>query len=354
MLAQHILVQYIRKKSLKWSSLVNHPDYPTLFINDDHVAKLATWPSAIEALNEAYKQPISAAMVPPRTMARGEGFWLRSLCAVSPSKQYMGCKLIAASPKNKKASYLISLFDQDTMRLAAIVDGNRITDIRTAASSAVAVDAIATSEQLEVAVLGSSALARSHLHALNVIDRIGKIRVYSPTAANREKLAQEFSALYGLDIQAVDSPEEAVKHANVVVCASRSRDGGPVFNAAWLEAGMTIVSVSSTLPEQREIDVETMKQASLIVADMPEEVLHETGDALVAIEAGCDVAAKTVSLASVVSGQVQVRQNPTDIVIYKSVGSALQDIVTAEMLLRNAKSSGLYQEMQESIVTIDR
>ena len=322
---------------------MNHAHHPTLFINDDHVAELATWPSAIEALSEAYKQPISAAMVPPRTMARGEGFWLRSLCAVSPSKQYMGCKLIAASPKNKKASYL-----------AALIDGNRITDIRTAASSAVAVNALAAADKLDIAVLGSSALARSHLHALNATDRIAKVRVFSPTQANREKFAQEFHAQYGLDIQAVATAEEAVKGCNVVICASRSRDGGPVFDAAWLEPGMTVVSVSSTLPEQRELDVETMKQASLIVADMPEEVIHETGDALVAQQEGCDVAAKTVSLSDVMSGKVKVRNTPDEIVIYKSVGSALQDIVTAEMLLRNAKTADLYQEMSDSIVTIDR
>lgn len=333
---------------------MNQAHHPTLFINDDHVAELATWSSAIEALRQAYSQPISHAMVPPRTMARGDGFWLRSLCAVSPSKEYMGCKLIAASPKNKKASYLISLFDQETMRLAALIDGNRITDIRTAASSAVAVTALANQEQLNVAILGSSALARGHLHALYATGRVNTVKVFSPTATNREKFAQDFKTQYQLNVEAVESAEQAVVGANVVICASRSRDGGPVFDAEWLEAGMTVVSVSSTLPEQRELDVATMKQAHLIVADMPEEVVHETGDALVAAQEGCDVLAKTVSLADVMSGNVQVRQHPADIVIYKSVGSALQDIVTAEMLLRQAKSNALYQEMNDSIVTIDR
>ena len=333
---------------------MNHAHHPTLFINDDHVAELATWSNAIEALSHAYSQPISTAMVPPRTMARGEGFWLRSLCAVSPSKEYMGCKLIAASPKNKKASYLISLFDQDTMRLAALIDGNRITDIRTAASSAVAVNALANTQQFEVAILGSSALARSHLHALYATGRIAKVRVFSPTQQNREKFAQQFQAQYGLDITAVDSAQEAVQGSQVVICASRSRDGGAVFEAQWLAPGMTVVSVSSTLPEQRELDVETMQRANLIVADMPEEVIHETGDALVAAQSGCDVAAKTVSLSDVMSGKIQARQHADDIVIYKSVGSALQDIVTAEMLLRQAKQSALYQEMADSIVTIDR
>lgn len=333
---------------------MNNSHHTTIFINDENVGRLANWSDVITALTDAYAQPMTATMVPPRTMARGDGFWLRSLCAVSPSKEYMGCKLIAASPKNKKASYLISLFDQETMRLAALIDGNRITDIRTAASSAVAVNALAAQDKLDIAIIGSGAVARGHLHALNATGRVQRVRVFSPTQANREKFAETFQNLYGLDILAVASAEEAVAGANVVICASRSKDESPVFNAAWLELGMTIVSVSSTLPEQRELDVETMQRATLIVADMPEEVLHETGDALAVQAIGDDIASKTVSLADVVSNNITARKNPEDILIYKSVGSALQDIVTAEMLLRNAKLESLFQDMPESIVTIDR
>lgn len=333
---------------------MNNSHHTTIFINDENVGRLANWSDVITALTDAYAQPMTATMVPPRTMARGEGFWLRSLCAVSPSKEYMGCKLIAASPKNKKASYLISLFDQETMRLAALIDGNRITDIRTAASSAVAVNVLAAQDKLDIAIIGSGAVARGHLHALNATGRVQRVRVFSPTQANREKFAETFQNLYDLDILAVASAEEAVAGANVVICASRSKDESPVFNAAWLEPGMTIVSVSSTLPEQRELDVETMQRATLIVADMPEEVLHETGDALAVQAIGDDIASKTVSLADVVSNNITARKNPEDILIYKSVGSALQDIVTAEMLLRNAKLESLFQDMPESIVTIDR
>lgn len=333
---------------------MNQSLHTTVFINDENVGRLANWSDVIAALTDAYAQDVTATMVPPRTMARGDGFWLRSLCAVSPSKEYMGCKLIAASPKNKKASYLISLFDQDTMRLAALIDGNRITDIRTAASSAVAVNALAADAKFKIAILGSSSVARGHLHALYATGRIESVRVYSPTPENREKFAHDFSELYGIDIEAVSSPEQAVQDSDVVVCASRSRDGGPVFKAEWLKPGMTIVSVSSTLPEQRELDVETMQRATLIVADMPEEVLHETGDALAVKAAGDDIENKIISLGDVISKKIIARQNPDDILIYKSVGSALQDIVTAEMLLRNARTDSLFQDMTESIVTIDR
>ncbi|WP_225908545.1 hypothetical protein [Pseudomonas lactucae] len=95
---------------------------PTLFLSDADVASLADWSTAVAALAEAYARPASDATVPPRSMARGDGIWLRSLTAVSPSGGHMGCKLIAASMRARCASYLIALFDQQTMALSALID----------------------------------------------------------------------------------------------------------------------------------------------------------------------------------------------------------------------------------------
>lgn len=119
-----------------------------LFLTNDDAAALTDWKAAFEALRATYATTVAPAMVPPRSMARGDGLWLRGLTAVSPSGQYMGCKLISASMKARRASYLVSLFDQQTMGLAALIDGNRITGIRTAATSAVAVDAAAPRQPL--------------------------------------------------------------------------------------------------------------------------------------------------------------------------------------------------------------
>ncbi|MOA40157.1 ornithine cyclodeaminase [compost metagenome] len=117
---------------------------------------------------------------------------------------------------------------------------------------------------------------------------------------------------------------------------------------------MVVLSVGSTLPEQREVDVAAMARADVIIADMLEEVVHETGDSLQAIREGVDVQGKTVSLGDVMSGQVPARKSAADIVLYKSVGSALQDVVTAEMLLREALASDQYELLPTGIVTIDR
>lgn len=330
------------------------PEVSTPFIRDADIAELAKWPKVIAALTEAYGQPIKEAMVPPRIMARGEGFWLRSLCAVSPSGEYMGCKLIAASPKIRRASYLISLFDQRTMELAALVDGNRITDLRTAATAVVAANAVIPEGALRVGVIGSGSVARSILTALLSVREVSLARVFSPTPASRVKFAAAFDESHGLLLEAVDSAQAAIDGVDVVVCAARSRDESPVLLGEWLQPGMVVLSVGSTLPEQREVDSSAMARADLIIADMPEEVLHETGDALVATRDGVNVAGKTVSLAEVVSGQKPARRRASDIVIYKSVGTALQDVVTAEMLLREALSSNRYQLIPAGVVTIDR
>jgi ornithine cyclodeaminase/alanine dehydrogenase-like protein (mu-crystallin family) len=324
----------------------------TKFIGDADVAALADWPSAVAALRSAYGSAIRPEMVPGRTMARGRGYWLRTLSAISPSGAYMGCKLIAASPSAKRASYLIPLFDQQSMDLAALIDGNRITGLRTAATAAVAVDLLAPHQPLNVAILGSGFEARGLAEALAATRQIDRARVYSPTQANREKFANDLAGKHGIVIVAVATAEAAVTGANVVLCAARSHDETPILKGAWLAPGTVVVSVGSTLPEQREVDEETLARAALVVADMPEEVLHETGDALAAIKSGQDLADKLVSLADVGSGAVSARRSAADIIVYKSVGSALQDIVIAEMILERALKAGRFSELEQSIHTI--
>jgi alanine dehydrogenase len=326
------------------------PSAPTLFLTDADVAALADWRSTVNALANAYGLPMSAAMVPPRSMARGEGFWLRSLTAISPSGATMGCKLIAASPRARRASYLISLFDQQTMALSALIDGNRVTGLRTAATAALAVDRLAPERPLTVGVIGSGFEARNALECLATVRPLRSVSVFSPTPASRERFVERFRP--ALEVTAASSADAAVHGMDVVLCAARSRDESPVLLGAWLSAGATVVSLGSTLPEQREVDEETMGRAACIVADMPEEVAHDTGDGIAAAKAGVDLAAKLVPLSDLVSGRVTPRRHDSDIVVYKSVGSALQDIVVAEMLLARARQLGLGVELPVSILPI--
>lgn len=312
----------------------------TLLLSDNEVREAFTWADGIDALAAAYGSRIDEAQFPPRSMARGKGLWLRTLSGVLPGQKLFGAKLIAASPANKVASYLIPLFDGETMALVALIDAASITGLRTAATSALAARRLCTNPVPTIALIGSGFEARNHLEAMARSGPIGAATVFSPSPASRQSFCDAMADI-GIAATAAASPEAAIAGADLIICAARSRDESPTLLGEWLAPGATVVSIGSTLPEQRELDVEAIRRADLIVADMVEEVAHDTGDMLAATAAGVDFAPRIVSLENVVCGDHPGRTDPAQIVIYKSVGAALQDLAVAAMCVERALAAGL-------------
>jgi ornithine cyclodeaminase/alanine dehydrogenase len=146
----------------------------------------------------------------------------------------------------------------------------------------------------------------------------------------------------------------AVADASVVLCAARSRDESPTLCAEWLHPGVTVVSIGSTLPEQHEVGIDVIDRADFMVSDMVQEVLQDTGDLIAARAAGIDAADKTCSLADLVSGRHPGRTSDTQIALYKSVGSAVQDLAVATMCARTAERLGLGYQMPVSIQPVQK
>lgn len=311
----------------------------TLFLTDEDVRSVFDWQAAVTALREAYGQDVGERRFPPRAMARGEGRWLRTMTGVADDTGLMGAKLIAAAPADGVVSYLIPLFDQHTAELVALLDGHSITGFRTAATSALAADLLAPAGALSVAVIGSGFEARNHLRALAAVRELKAVQVYSPRAESRARFADEQADL-GCPVSAAESAEAAVAEAGLVVCAARSRDETPTLHGAWLRPGTTVVSIGSTLPEQREVDPDVLARAVLVVADLVREVLEDTGDLIAARADGVDVSGRIVSLAELVTGRAPGRTDPEQIAVYKSVGSAVQDLAVAAMCVRLAERAG--------------
>lgn len=322
-----------------------------LFLTDEDVKAAFQWKEAVAALEAAYGEPCSPDMVPNRTMARGDGVWLRTLSAVAPNGRVMGAKIISAAIKSKYASYLIALFDQNTSGLLALLDGNTVTGLRTAATSALAADRLAVPGPLSVAVIGSGFEARKHLQALATIRTIRDVRVFSPRPASRLRFSEDMADI-GVPIVRAESARQATAGAQILMCAARSRDETPTIQGSWLEPGMTVVSIGSTLPEQREVDPDTVRRADLIVADMVDEIAHDTGDMIAARAAGVEFESKLVSLASVVLDTIPARKSPSQILMYKSVGSGLQDVAVATMCVERARQLGLGTSLPVSIMPV--
>jgi len=124
----------------------------TLLLDDQAVRDSFGWARAIDALRAAYAGDVADSRYPERSMARGDGSWLRTLTGISADNGLMGAKLIAASMKTRQVSYLIPLFDEHTAELVALIDGQSITGFRTAATSAAAADLLASPGELDVAL----------------------------------------------------------------------------------------------------------------------------------------------------------------------------------------------------------
>lgn len=324
------------------------PSSNLLFLSEADTEQILKWPEVIACLASAYQAPDDPRAAPPRVVARKGSAWLRVLAAMSSSGRHMGVKIIGRA-RTPRSSYLIPLWDQESAELVCLLDGKHITAMRTAGTTAVAVDRLLPPGGINVAVLGAGQEAQAHASAIATVRAFKSLVVFSPTPASRERFASKFSQELQLECRAADSARAAIAGADLIIAAARSRDETPILEGAWLKPGTLVISIGSTLPEQFEIDPEVIRRAEAIVADVPEEVMHETGDLLAARAAGVDFESKIVALTDLVQGRRAVRQRADNIVLFKSVGSALQDIAVAEMCFEKARERGLGTRLAASL-----
>ena len=234
----------------------------------------------------------------------------------------LGTKLLAFYPENVGVPThhaTILLFEPETGEPLATMDGRLITEVRTAAVSAVATEHLARPEASVLAIIGSGVQARSHLEALGLVRDFGEIRVWSPRHA--EAFAKEY------DVDAAASAEEAVRGADVVVTATTSST--PVLRGEWLSPGAHINAVGAPRPDWRELDDGVLDRARVYV-DSREAAQKESGDVLAAGEVFAEIG-------EVAAGTRPGRQSTEEITLFKSLGLAVEDVATAELVYRKAR-----------------
>ena len=233
----------------------------------------------------------------------------------------LGAKLVTFYPRNEGIPThhaLIVLFRPETGEPLAVMDGRLITEMRTAAASAVATQLLSRHDASVLALLGSGVQARSHLEALRLVRSFREVRVWSP------RNARAFARQFG--IQAADSAEEAVRGADVVTVATTSTI--PVLSGEWLSPSTHVNAVGATRPDWRELDDETLRRARLFV-DSREAATRESGDV---IAAGKPVA----EIGEVITGTQPGRVTTDEVTVFKSVGVAVEDVVSADLVYRQA------------------
>lgn len=295
--------------------------------------------------------------------ARGGAYMpLRSVMAAPGAAGFMGMmpgwrggddavfslKLVCVIPGNPARGLdahqgIVGLFDGETGIPTAILNASAITQIRTAAVTAVATRELARADARVLAILGAGVQAAAHLEALALVRDFDEVRVYSPTRTHVEAVVAR--APSRVRAVAAVSAEEAVRGADVVVVATSSRE--PVLEHAWLSPGMHVNAIGASLPSAREIEVQTVA-ASALFADSRESLRNEAGEYLLALEQGAIAGESHVraSLGEVLAGIAAGRRDDSELTLFRSLGLAVEDLAAAEHAVAAARRLGLGTEVE--------
>jgi ornithine cyclodeaminase/alanine dehydrogenase-like protein (mu-crystallin family) len=307
-----------------------------------HVHELLPYRECADVMREALAQLAAGQLQQPlRTIVRprdAAGF-MALMPAYGPAAGYghYGVKAICISPGNAalgKDAHQggVLLFAADTGEPLALVNASAVTEIRTAATSAVATTLLARGDAAELAIIGTGVQGRAHAHAVAATRPLTGIRIAGRDPARAREVAAELAGQLNLPVSAHDTVPGAVAGADIVVTATTSRL--PVLRREWLSPGTHVNAVGGCVPGDREIDTATMGEAA-IFADSRESVYSEAGDYLLAQAEGVTNPVRA-ELGELLVGTAPGRAGPGEITLFESLGLAAEDLAAASYVYQQA------------------
>lgn len=247
-----------------------------------------------------------------------------------------GVKLVSLVPpeRRKGSSHLglMVLYDADGLLPVAVLCGATVTAVRTSAVTAVATDALARKDTRILAVLGAGEQGEAHVRALRQVRRFEEVRVWDIRAEAAEGLAARQGC------RAVASVEEAVAGADVVCTVTAARE--PILPGALIAPGTHVNLIGSSFPDARETDDDLVVKSRFFV-DYKPSTMAQAGEFLNALNAGLVREDHIVGeIGTVLDGSISGRTGDEDVTVYKSLGVAAQDIVTAHYVFAEAEKQG--------------
>lgn len=313
-----------------------------IVLSEHDVRELLDMESCIDAMTDVLASLARGELYNPlRSIARSEGadtlLGLMPAYRSAPKKAY-GLKEIVIVPTNPSRGLDthmggVLLHDGDNGELLAIMNASPITEIRTAAVSAVATRALARPDAQRVAILGSGAQARGHVHAMRAVLDDPEVRIWSRNLDKAEELAGELGATVAPSVDA------ALFGAEVVCTTTAAVD--PIVERRWLARGAHLNAVGACFPTTRELDTETVASASFFT-DRRESCLNEAGDYIIAAAEGA-VGPEHIKaeLGEVLAGMHPGREHEDELTIFKSLGIAVEDLASAELIVQRARERGV-------------
>jgi ornithine cyclodeaminase len=294
-----------------------------LFISDDQVRSTIDFQQTLDVLQDAFEKfGRGQAANLTRSRATSAGKTISAMGAVLPADGVMGVKTYPTI--NGKFNFCVSLFSSNTGDLLAVVQGNALTELRTAAATLLAARALADAASSRLVLFGSGIQARAHVHAFVEHFGIRHVSIIDPHG-DPEALAFSLKVQHGIEAVVVSDAEEALRVADVVITATRSKT--PLFDGRLVKAGAFVAAIGSSKPDTRELDDTLLSRAACIAVECKTQALAETGDFVLA-GAALD-GGKVVELGQLVSGSAAYARQKGHVTLYKSVGIGLEDVALA-------------------------
>lgn len=313
-----------------------------LFLKDEDVAQCVTMDAMLEAIESMQRQYGDG---------QAHNMTRRKIIADSGMLSVMGGGLFHQGLLGVKTytvvkgaySFQVSLYDANTGELLLYTQANRLGQLRTGATTGVAVKHLANPGDVTVGIIGTGGQAPTQLEALSKVRGIKKIKAYSRTQERREEFARRMTDTMGVEVSAVASNEDAVRDCDIVLCIAATMD--PVVEGAWLKDGSTLIGAGPTTWRAREVDEAVITRAGKLIVDSMEQAAIEAGDLCSAVDKGIIQWSKVHELRHVVSGAVTGRDSKDQVVYAKIMGTGVADVAAAKLAYDSAKAAGLGTEM---------
>lgn len=300
-------------------------------LDESQVRSLLDPARLITALEDAFRRRYPSTLLPVRTqMTLADGIFLIMPCYDREGRG-LGMKLIMVCNTKTEdkihANYL--LLDPSSGHPKLLIPANTLTDIRTAAVSAVATKYLAREDAKVLGVFGTGRQARAHLQVLRLVRKFESFLVSGLDVGESREFAQRMAQELGAKVESVYSRACAAESDVLCTCTTSKT---PLFDGKLLRPGTHINAIGAFQPQSREIDDATAQRARIMV-DTYDGALAEAGDLLIPINTGLITRNHILSdLHEMLNGKKQIRTGPEDITLFKSVGNALEDLVAAELI----------------------
>lgn len=313
-----------------------------LLLTDTDIDQLMTMTECVEVIEDSFRQVGNGqTWNRPRSRIRMPRGFHHLMAASVLGSEVFGLKTYTSFRSGVR--FIVMLYDSNNGDLVAMVQGERLTQLRTGAVTSVATRYMARENSVTVGIIGTGNQGRTQLAGVCEARNIKRVKAFDRVEDSVRLFCEEMSAELDVEITPVESAEEAVKDSDIVITMTTSRT--PVLLGDWLEDGQHINAAGSNHWIRQEVDDNVVRRANSIIVDSIEDAQVEAGDLLYPIERGRIQWSQIKELADVVVGHITTRTSPEDITLFESQGIAVSDIAAAAYVYGKAKEQGLGTEL---------